>query len=127
MPGKFVFRVQLTNKSPLTLDHNATTRWEIHFSHVYGVEDFVAALNGIELFDHYTQQPVGLDLFRYGGFYWKFMTNDKWNKLEAGKSFSFTLLGNNWMSSSSANVLSMNSSASLPYVSKLGMWHAGSG
>ena len=101
VPGKFVFQVDLTNKSPLTLDHNATARWEIHFSHVYGIEDFVAALNGIELFDHYTQEPVGLDLFRFGGFYWKFMTNNKWKKLEAGKSLSFTLLGNNWMSSSS--------------------------
>ena len=101
VPGKFVFRVDLSNKSPLTLDHNETTRWEIHFTHVYGIEDFVAALNGIELFDHYTQEPVGLELFRFGGFYWKFMTNNKWKKLGAGESLSFTLLGNNWMSSSS--------------------------
>ena len=102
MPGKFVFRIDFLNNSPDPIVHkNGSSEWEIHFSHVYGIDDFVAALNGVELVDHYSKADLGLTLYRYGGFYWKFMTNDKWRTLSSNETFSFHLLGNNWMSSSS--------------------------
>ena len=102
VPGKFVFRIDLFNKSPEPIIHkNGSLEWEIHFSHVYGIDDFMAALNGVELVDHYSKADLGLTLYRYGGFYWKFMTNEKWSPLRSNETFSFHLLGDNWMSSSS--------------------------
>merc|ERR1711892_244501 len=104
--GKFIFRINMTNNSPHDLAHNSTigleyANWEFHFSHVYGIDDYMAALDGVKLVDYVTNRTIGLTLYRFGGFYWKFMTNEVWEPLRSGGSFSFTLVGNNWMSSSS--------------------------
>lgn len=64
----------------------------------------MGALNepeGISLVDFYTQAPVGLNLKRFGGFYWKFVKNDDWIDLTPGDKISFVLEGNNWLTSSS--------------------------
>ena len=82
--GKFLFNVELVNNGPVPVELTESSKWEIHFTHVYGIEDFVAALDGIELVDFYTSKKVGLDLFRYGGFYWKFILNQDWKSLAQG-------------------------------------------
>ena len=52
-------------------------------SHVYGIDDFVAALEGVKLKDYKTGNAIGLTLFRYGGFYWKFIVNEDWKTLDS--------------------------------------------
>ena len=52
-------------------------------SHVYGIDDFVAALEGVKLKDYKTGEDIGLTLFRYGGFYWKFIVNEDWKTLDS--------------------------------------------
>ena len=63
-------------------------------SHVYGIDDFVAALEGVKLKDYKTGNDIGLTLFRYGGFYWKFIVNEDWKTLDSNsilrKGFSKT-------------------------------------
>ena len=68
--------------------------FDYHKSHVYGIDDFVAALEGVKLKDYKTGEDIGLTLFRYGGFYWKFIVNEDWKTLDSKstirKSFSKT-------------------------------------
>ena len=52
-------------------------------SHVYGIDDFVGALEGVKLKDYKTGNDIGLTLFRYGGFYWKFIVNEDWKTLDS--------------------------------------------
>jgi len=68
---------------------------------VYGIEDYIQALSGLELVDYETRHPYGLTLHRYGGFYWKFVVNRNWKTLNPGNTFIMKLRGNNWMSSAS--------------------------
>jgi len=56
---------------------------------------------GISLVDFYTKEKVGLNLKRFGGFYWKFIKNNDWIDLTPGRRMSFALEGNNWLTSSS--------------------------
>ena len=57
-------------------------------SHVYGIDDFVAALEGVKLKDFKTGDEIGLTLFRYGGFYWKFIVNEDWKTLDSKSTLS---------------------------------------
>ena len=54
---------------------------------MYGIDDFVGALEGVELKDFKTGDDIGLTLYRYGGFYWKFIVNEEWKTLNSKSTF----------------------------------------
>lgn len=70
---------------------------------MYSIDNYIKALDpgGVELLDHYSLSPVGLTLHRFGGFYWKFSVNKEWITLHKGESATLTLVGANWLSSTS--------------------------
>ena len=49
--------------------------------------------DGTVLTDYYSKKSIGLNLVRFGGFYWKFVVNEDWSDLKQGDSTEFTLIG----------------------------------
>ena len=46
-------------------------------------QGFDQNLEGGKLKDYKTGNDIGLTLFRYGGFYWKFIVNEDWKTLDS--------------------------------------------
>ena len=67
------------------------------------IDDYVKALDekGVELADYYSGDPIGLTLRRFGGFYWKLFVNTQWKELKSAESVEFTLVGQNYIASTS--------------------------
>ena len=67
------------------------------------IDNYIEALtpDGIPLHDYDSEREIGLNLHRFGGFYWKFIVNQNWTILKNGESISFTLVGANWLASTS--------------------------
>ena len=49
--------------------------------------------DGTVLTDYYSKKSIGLNLVRFGGFYWKFVVNEDWSDLKQGDNTEFTLIG----------------------------------